>query len=229
MTSDEKTQEEREAAAIALEGGKLQRAALGLRALARLMRDPDDTHQVFLIGLLVNKESYPRFLARLTSDEEGARLLRERPAIDSAHVDFDALRALPDGTLGREYVRYLDERGLDPDLFQAPPGLPEVPGYIAQRMRQVHDVWHVLTGYDTDVPGEVALQAFTWAQTRMTSSAMIAISGAVVFWPRWPKIMSMAVRGYRRGRGARFLPPVAIESYWERPVEEVRRELSIAA
>ena len=46
------------------------------------------------------------------------RPLRERPAIDKAHFDFDRLRALPASTLGGAYVRYLDEKNLDPDLFQ---------------------------------------------------------------------------------------------------------------
>ena len=112
---------EREAARLALEGTPLQRTAMALRAGLALIRDPDDTRQVFTLGLLVNRRTYPTFLARLTADDEGAAALRERPAIDSRSVDFDALRALPDGTLGREYVRFLDTHRLDPDLFQRPP------------------------------------------------------------------------------------------------------------
>ena len=218
---------EREAARLAREGTPLERAAMALRAAAALLRDPDDTRQIFYVGLVVNRRTYPRFLARLTEDDEGARLLRERPAIDSTAIDYGALRALPDGTLGREYVRFLDAHGLDPDLFQAPPGLPEVPAYIGKRMRQVHDLWHVLTGYGPDVRGEIALQAFTWAQTGMASAMLVTLGGSARFGLRDPRVVGGAIEGYRRGSRARFLPSLRIEDWLARPLDEVRRELRI--
>jgi ubiquinone biosynthesis protein COQ4 len=218
---------EKEAARLAMYGTPIERAAMAARSLEALLRDPEDTKQVFYLGLLVNRRSYPVFLARFTTDDEGARLLRERPAIDSRHVDFAALRALPPDTLGGAYVRYLDENGLDPDLFQAPPDLPEIPTYIGQRMRQVHDVWHVLTGYRTDVPGEIALQAFTWAQTGMPSSWLLATFATLRYAPGRPEIIRLALDGWRRGRRARFLPPLRLEDHFHRNLEEVRAELGI--
>ena len=218
---------EREAARLAQHGTPLERARMAVRAAAALIRDPSDTRQVFYVGLLVNRRTYPAFLARFTADDEGARLLRERPCIDSRHVDFDALRALPAGTLGREYVRLLDDHGLDPDLFRSPPGLPEVPAYVSQRMRQVHDVWHVLTGYPTDVAGEIALQAFTWAQTGMASAMWIAVVGSARYGWRDRRVVRRAIDGYRRGRRARFLAPVRLEDRFSRPLDEVRRELGL--
>jgi ubiquinone biosynthesis protein COQ4 len=215
------------AARIAMTGTPLQRARLAAQALRDLMEDPDDTTRVFVLGLLVSRRVYPQLLARLTMDDRGARLLREQPAIDSTVVDFDRLRALPDTTLGGAYVRYLDRNGLDPDLFQAPPGLPQVPSYIAKRMRQVHDIWHVLTGYDTNVRGEVALQAFTFAQTEAPSSMLITVGALLRFGLADRAMLPMALDGYRRGRRAEFLPPLWLEEMWERPLEDVRRELGI--
>ncbi len=220
--------EELEAARIALSGTALERARLGAIALSKLLANPKDTHQVFLMGLLLNRGHYPEFLARLTLDDDGGRLLRERPTIDSRHVDLDALRALPDGTLGREYVRYLESHELDPDLFQEPPGLPDVPRYIGKRMRQVHDLWHVLTGYETDVPGEAALQAFTYAQTQMPSSGAIALAAAIFFNAKHPGIARKVVEGYRRGRRARFLAPMVLEDHWATPIDQLRRDLALA-
>jgi ubiquinone biosynthesis protein COQ4 len=219
--------EEREASRVAMNGTAFERTALGLRALTALMRDPNDTKQVFYLGVVMNRGTYPRFLARFTNDDEGARLLRERCAIDSAHVDYTWLRTLPEHTLGGAYVHFLDANGLNPDLFQAPLGLPEVPAYIGQRMRQVHDLWHVLTGYSTDVGSELALQAFTWAQTGVTSSAMVAIVGALRFSLRNPRILPHAVDGYRRGKKAKFLAPVRWEIRFERPLDEVRAEFGL--
>lgn len=40
---------------------------------------------------------------------------------------------------------------------------PEL-AYVIQRMRQVHDFWHVLFGCHTDVFGEIALKAVEFVQ-----------------------------------------------------------------
>ncbi len=218
---------ELEAARIALEGSSLEKLALSIRALSAILRDPDDTRQVFLLGLAANARRLPWLLAQFALDAEGDRLLRERPAIDSRTVDWEALRALPDGTLGREYARYLDEHHLDPDLFQAPPGLPPTVAWLAQRIRQTHDIWHVLTDCAPDVPGEIALQAFTWGQLRMPSAGLIALVGTLRFGLRHRTLARDVVRGVTRGRRARLLATVVFEDHWARPLGDVRRELGV--
>lgn len=219
--------DESQAANIALTGTPLARARVGVRAIRNLLRDPDDTRQVFTLGLVANYRAFPRFLARFAMSDEGAALLKEQPSIDSAHVDLDALRAMPEDTLGGAYVRYLDRNGLDPDLFQPPPGLPEIPRFVSQRMRQVHDVWHVLTGYAPDVAGEVALQAFTFANTGMPASAFIAFFGTLRFLPRAPELLRRSLDAYERGREAAFLATVRWEDHWHERVEDVRARYGI--
>jgi len=215
---------ELDAARVAMFGTAWERVSLGVRALRRLFRDPDDTTQVLLAGLALSAPFFPALLARIERSAEGRRILAEAPTIDSHTVDFEHLRTLPATTLGGAYARYLEDNGLDPDLFQPPPGLPPAPRFIAQRMRQTHDVWHVLTGYRPDIAGELALQGFTFAQLRMPTSLFIATLGTAL---RAPGEARRVLDGYRRGREAAFLPVIRFEDHWERPLEEVRRELSV--
>ncbi len=213
-----------DAARIALSGTARERSVLALRALRRLLTNPDDTVQVFMLGLAVNAPKFPELLARIAMEPGGVELLREQPRIDSATVDFDRLRGLPASTLGGAYARYLDDNHLDPDLFQAPPGLPPVPRFVVQRIRQTHDVWHVLTGYRPDVAGELALQGFSYAQLRAPSAGIIAVLGTLV---RAPGEARRVWEGFQRGRDAAFLPVVRFEELWDRPLDELRRELGI--
>ena len=215
---------EADAVKLALNGTPRQKALAGLGALRRLLADPDDTVQVFLLGILVNGRYVPELLMKISADVEGAKLVHDKPAIDSSTVDWDRLRALPETTLGGAYARYLDDNGLDPDLFQAPPGLPEPLKFIAQRIRQTHDLWHVLTGYRPDVPGELALQGFTFAQLRMPSALLIATLGTLF---KAPTHARRVLDGFRRGRDAKYLPVVRFETMWERDLEDVRRELGV--
>ncbi len=213
-----------DAARIAVEGTAWEKASLAARSLGRLLRDPDDTAQVLLLGLAINAVRLPQLLARMMVAEGGLRLLTERPTLDSRTVDFVRLRALPASTLGGAYARHLDDHGLDPDLFQPPPGLPEVPRYLAQRLRQTHDIWHVLTGYAPDVAGELALQGFTFAQLRMPSSFLVATLGTAF---KAPSEARRVWDGYQRGRDAAFLPVVRFEGLWDRPLAALRQELGI--
>ena len=106
----------------------------------------------------------------LSATEEGRRFFAERPRIDRTHVDFDGLRKLPDGTLGREYTRFLDENGITPDAFEELPrvGDPRA-AWLMLRLRQTHDLWHVLTGYRPDVDSYSAfLEADRKTKTGLT-------------------------------------------------------------
>jgi ubiquinone biosynthesis protein COQ4 len=214
--------DEARAARIVEQGRPLDRALLGLRAGLSLAVDTRDTEQVFLLARALDRDALERTLRTMKRSAEGRALLADRPAIDRAHVDFAYLRSLPADSLGGAYARTLEAAGLDPDIFQPPPGLPAEYVYVAQRARQTHDLWHVLTGLRTDVPGEVALQAFTYGQLRYRFSLLITIFGLLFFGLRYPRTWGMVRRFYRLGRSAPYLLAVRWEALWELPLAEVR-------
>lgn len=51
----------------------------------------------------------------MLADPTGRRILRDRPRITSKTMSMEMLRALPDGTVGREYAAWLDKEGVSPD------------------------------------------------------------------------------------------------------------------
>jgi ubiquinone biosynthesis protein COQ4 len=200
-----------------------QRARTVVRTLATLARDPGRLDQVLVLAQTVNLPAVARAMDRLEHDQAGQALLAEQPRIDRAHVDLDALRRLPDGTLGREYTRFLDDNGITPDAFESLPdvGDPRA-AYVMLRLRQTHDLWHVLTGFAPDVRGEILLQAFTYAQTRAPSALIIAMFGTLRWAFKWPgqgkALRDAFERGQRTGRLATF----RWEEHWVTPVSELR-------
>ncbi|HEX6242465.1 MAG TPA: Coq4 family protein [Polyangiales bacterium] len=220
---------EEDAAAITRSGSPWARFWLGMTAGVRLALDTRDTQQVFLLAQAVDGERLELTCRRLRATPAGRKLLAERPSIDSTGVDYGALRALPARTLGGAYARALQRQGLDPDVFQAPPGLPDELAYTAKRIRQSHDLWHVLTGLDTDIPGEIALQAFTEAQIQSKTAALIVRFGQLIFGRRYPALRGLVKRYRALGERAVYLLEVPWEEYWERDLDDVRRELLQAA
>ena len=141
-----------------------RRLAAATRALCHLAIQPRMEFVSDLTDALCIP-SMARMAGRLEADAEGRRLLAERPRLDSKHVDFEALAAMPDGTLGREFVRFLRGHGISPDSFRHPVDyFEDVPAYVTLRLRQTHDLWHLLTGYPPTTCGELVLSAFIFAQ-----------------------------------------------------------------
>ena len=199
------------------------RARTVVRTLATLARDPGRLDQVLVLAQTVNLPAVARAMDRLEHDEAGQALLAEQPRIDRSHVDLDALRRLPEGTLGREYTRFLDDNGITPDVFESPPdvGDPRA-AYVMLRLRQTHDLWHVLTGYAPDVRGEILLQAFTYAQLRAPSALIIAAFGTLRFAFKWQGQGKALREAFARGERAGALATFRWENHWSTPVTELR-------
>jgi ubiquinone biosynthesis protein COQ4 len=168
-------------------------------------------------------------IERFFADPAARRLYEEHRAIDSHTVDLDALAALPEGTLGHAYAKFLRSRGLTPEVFDgSPPGIadPQL-AYVIQRMRQTHDLWHVATGCQTDPEGEIALQAFTFAQVRAPGNAILAVTGALRRIRQKPGIARDLITLYRAGVRANRLASFAWEDHWATPLAEVRAMLGL--
>src|SRR5262245_34879990 len=83
-----------------------------LRALAALTRNPDDTAQVFTLIEALSGVRTPQWIVRrVGATADGALLLRERPDIVK-HLDRAALQGLPEGSLARAYLRFVDAEGI---------------------------------------------------------------------------------------------------------------------
>lgn len=211
----------------------LQRWKLGLGLLRKVLNNPADTEQVLaFLGVINSGPSTQARVARFFADPEGAVLYAEHRAIDSRTIDLDKLAALPEGTLGHAYAKFLRSHGITPEIFDgAPPGITNPQrSYVVQRMRQTHDLWHVVTGCETDPAGEVALQAFSYSQTGSPGSAFLAVFGALrrVREQRDVGVVRDVVALYRTGRRAgRRLPTFAWEDHWATPLAEVRAMLGL--
>jgi ubiquinone biosynthesis protein COQ4 len=209
-------------------------AARGVRAL---VANPDDTSQVFRIIRAASGHSFERLFRRVKQDPTGAHILAEQRRLIEALSDRERLRSLANGTLGREYARFMDAEQISADgLSEASqPDQPLDPSpfgleaeVLGERLRDMHDLWHVTTGYGRDLLGEVALLAFTYAQTRNRGIGIIV---GVALYKMWRGGANEAVElvrgGYRRGRKARLLPAADWEALLELPLDRVRRQLEV--
>lgn len=213
----------------------LKQNLISLYGVYMLARDTDATRYVFMIG---NAQDSLAENARQRGD------MRD-PFVDPALAglwqkrycpepyDVDEMLSLSPESLGGMYARHMKSRGLRPDFFDA-----ETPRhkmhYLRLRMRQTHDIWHTLTGFDTDPVGEVGLQGFYFAQFTNGQSALI-IAGAILKsilrtrYGELERFVEAFSEGYRNGRRSHPLLGVQWEDLWREPVADLRRRFDIEA
>lgn len=201
-------------------------------AVVRVLGDSTKTHEIHRVEEITGRPRFRSLLAEMTTTPEGRRLLRERPELSSERVDFAHLRGLPPTTLGGAYARHLDDNGITADYQAAATRHVDDPdiAFLMRRFRQTHDVWHALLGIGITGHEEVLIHWFSYGQLRLPVSALIMVFGTLkhlVLEKRWAALRHSALEAYCDGRDAAPLMPVYWEELWERPLDEVRRELRI--
>lgn len=205
------------------------RWARAMKALGNLLRNPDDTEEVLVFTSYANAGTNQDRLDEFYAQPEGQILFDEQRALDSKTIDLDKLYALPSGTLGHAYASFMKRHGLTPNVFDGPPEDIADPrtAYVLQRMRQTHDLWHVVNNVETDPAGEVALQAFYFAHVGAPSTGLIAFFGTLKTLRHEPQILRDVFEMMRRGRRADRMPTFHWEDHWETPLVEVRQLLGL--
>lgn len=199
-----------------------------IAAYARIVRDPNQLAEVFKLSDSLNESHISQRLVRgLRADEAVARALDARKRV---LVDLPALSLLPRGTLGRTYAEFMRANGLVPDA------LPRLPAkddgeFLRAHLYETHDMWHAITGFESDVAGELGLQAFYAAQIDGPLAPAILAAGLLntalfKLDERNARVDAIA-RGWQGGRHARPLFGFDYASSWAKPIGEVRASLGI--
>jgi ubiquinone biosynthesis protein COQ4 len=230
------------AAAPSINAGKRQRprrdVGRALIALGRLFADKDDTAQVFEIMRALNGPAGQKLYLRLLSTPEGGRLAYERAELAPRLMDPDWLASLPAGSVGAAYADFIGREQLSAEglaeesrkgLAEGQIDLAHPYAWFGRRMRDTHDIWHVLTGYGRDSLGEVCLVTFSYQQTKGLGWALI---GAGAYLRTIGRRRAGAYRAAiheaaRRGAGCAWLPGEDYERLLAEPLETARRRLGL--
>lgn len=204
-------------------------------AMQKLLKNPHDTGQVFVIIDALSGNTLGQVTRRFKRTETGARIAREQRMLLDTLIDREYLHSLPAGSLGKTYAEFCDREGITADgLVAASMNVSHEAGVddpdrrlVGARLRDMHDLWHVVTGYKTDLIGEASVLAFSVPQTRNPGVAFIV---GIVFlrargelsWAR--KVMWEAMV---RGARAEWLPAQDWEALLALPLDEVRRRLRV--
>lgn len=203
-----------------------------VKAVRRLLANPDQTKEVFVILRAMRGRSGIRLFRRFQQSPMGARILAERRCLLNTLSDATALAAMPAGSLGHDYRRFMAAENLSAAGLLAPsqswddePASPEVK-LFRERMRDMHDLTHVLTGYGRDPLGELCLLAFTYSHTGNLGMALIVLMGFLQI-KSWP-VRRAVLEAWRHGRTARmWFPGTDWESLLPETLDRLHKRFNI--
>ncbi len=206
------------------------------RALQRLLADKEDTVQVFEIMRALSGKSTPMGYARLLNTPQGGRLAYQRLELAERLMDRAWVESFAPGTVGAAYAEFtarenLSAEGLAEESRKGAQAVDALHPYAwyGRRIRDTHDIWHMLTGYGRDALGEACLVAFSYAQTKSLGWAFIALGAASRAGDTGGLPVRRAIwEGYQRGRKAAWLPGEDYERLLAEPIEAARARLNLA-
>ena len=160
-------------------------------------------------------------------------MLSERPSLQGKELDLSALERLPEGTLGHALARYFRDNKISP--FETTLEIKSDIDFIGKRYRETHDLLHVVTGYGTDVMGEMEVQAYALGNLGIRTAMLILVVGTLgqlkgrESGVELSEYLRRLWAAYHRGRASKQFLSFRFEDHWETPVLTLRARLCAPA
>ena len=200
-------------------------------ALAEFLREPDQLDSIFKLAQNMKQSDLASYMHDvLMADASMREMIAER--WQPTHYSLQELQNLPEGTLGNAYANQLLALNLSPDDLLPKGEIKTDLDYIQLRLRQTHDIMHVITGFKTNAAGEIGLQAFNLAQIKSPVSALIIFGGILSGLKRKSNsslddLLIALSKGFRMGEEAVTLQTQKLEAEWGTNLEELRKRYRV--
>ena len=126
----------------------------------KLVANKEDTAQVFYMGECLPSRRFKATAKRFCESELGRSLMDSQGYLPDILDDHDTLSSLPAGSVAHAYVAFMRKEGLSAAGLVEASQLPGVQSYpdklqwLSDRLRDTHDLAHIMTGYGRDALGD---------------------------------------------------------------------------
>lgn len=199
--------------------------------LAMLTDEDEDLTKVGeLSTALVNTHAFELATKHLKNELASATLIEERYLAPPHDLNF--LLNYPKDSLGYIYASTMKKQKFDPDLYSYLKVESDA-SYVEARLGQTHDIWHIITGFDTSGIGEIGLQAFHLPQFPYPLATMLIanslVSATLLAPEELPQLLNAIALGWQMGSQVKSFFAQKWEEAWEKPLEQWRSELNVPA
>ena len=206
----------------------------------KLIADKEDTTQVFYIVEALDGNNLVRDHNSFMKRPEGQARFDEQRELVPLLDDHARWKKLPQGTVGRAYVDFMEREGLSAqglvdeyvrfgkdisDFYD-----DDAVVWFGHRRRDVHDMMHILTGYGRDALGEASVLNFTHGQHGGLGIYFIAHMASIEvrkYAPKGAPVWKAVREARKNGTLAENIISQDILALMEEPLDEARKRLNI--
>jgi ubiquinone biosynthesis protein COQ4 len=176
---------------------------------------------------LIDTHAFQLAVENMKAVPEVAEIIAQRYMAPSH--DLEALLQYPKDSLGYAYASSMKQAGFQP--LAAEVEIDSDASYVENRWLQTHDIWHIITGFDTSEIGEIGLQAFYLAQFQLPLASLL-IANALISTTLWQPealspLLSAIALGWEMGQTGKPLIAQKWEEAWEKPVSVWQAQLNV--
>lgn len=176
----------------------------------------------------IDPKSLNQIVQFLSRTERGRIALAEKNPLGK--IDLQQLHQLPSNTLGYIYADHMLRNGLTPPPVRE--HTSDTYRYLFNYVMETHDIWHVVTGSNTDKAGEIQVETFSLTQFYPARFWVVLLAKnflktAIEDMDLCSQHMEAFVRGWIMGQQAQPLFGIPWNTLWEKPLDEIRAELNI--
>lgn len=205
----------------------------------KLVANKEDTTQVFYIVEALDGDNLTKDFKKFMKTPKGQKRFNAQKELVPLLDDHEALRKLPKGSVGQHYCDFMESQNLTAQGLvdeynrfgkRLEDHFPADVAWFGNRRRDVHDLIHVLTGYNRDAMGEACVLNFTYSQQGGFGFYFIAHMAAIEILKTTPKGVPVwaAVREAKaNGKLAQSIILEDIAALLPMPLDEVRQALGI--
>lgn len=204
----------------------------------KLVADKEDTAQVFhIIEALKGSRSHRQAWDFIAS-EQGQNFLADETDIPAMLDDHARWADCGENTVAAHYIAFMRREGLSAAglVAESHRWLPpeqrhrDLTEWYFERLRDTHDLFHILTGYGRDALGEASLLGFSYEQNHNRGIWFIAYAGAREIKKSTgtaAPIYAAINEGRRLGRAAAKLGHMDVKAVMRMDIGEARASLGI--
>lgn len=197
------------------------------------MWNPKNVNSVLKLGNSVSAISDNELtIKNLKSDPDTKTIIESKYGVNSFNIE--ELHKLPKETLGYTFAQYVKVNNLNPNFYNKhTDDLKKSDyAYLVYRMRKTHDIWHIITGFDTTEAGEAGLIAFYYAQLKTPLSRLIIVLSFIHFLIRKPTevpaLLDAISTGWKLGNKSKPLLAIRWEEIFNQPLALIQKNLGIS-
>jgi len=150
-----------------------------------LLKDKENTAEVFKIFEALPHKSFMPRVRNLALSEQGEKLRSTEANLPAILDDHESLRQFPAGSVAHAYCDFMEREGLsaaglvEESERSGRPVYNDLIQWYGFRLRDTHDLMHVLTGYGRDALGEQCVLLFTHGQNPSHGHLLLGYAGSL--------------------------------------------------